>query len=147
MKILFICTGNTCRSPLAELYVAHQLAGLPVEVASAGLTTRGGSAISVASRHILDRYGIDASAFRSQPATPELLASCDLIIAVSEAHCAILRQIIPQKADSIRLLSEFSGGNHDIPDPYGGNQASYDKIFAVMKPSLDGVVAFAKGRL
>ncbi len=147
MKILFICTGNTCRSPLAELYVAHQLAGLPVEVASAGLATWGGSPISAASRHILDRYGIDASAFRSRVVTPEMLFQSDLIIAVSEAHRARLLQIAPQKETSIRLLSEFSGGNYDIPDPYGGDQASYDKIFAVMKPSLDGVVAFVKGRL
>ncbi|MCQ2378092.1 MAG: hypothetical protein MJ016_02640 [Victivallaceae bacterium] len=138
MKVVFICTGNTCRSPMAELYVASRLKGdARFEIASAGLATYGGSRISPAAGAVLKKLGIDPSFFRSRPATLEMLRSSDLVVAVI--------QTVPEKAPAIRLLAEFSGGDADVPDPFGGDQSTYDHIFAVMRPSLDGLVDYLKG--
>ena len=146
MKILFVCTGNTCRSPLAALYVKKQLENDPrFEIRSAGLATFGGSRISEASAVILRRFGIDATAFRSRQATRELLRTSDLIVTVTEAHRAHLAQIVPEKIPVLRLLAGVGGNTADIPDPYGGDQASYDRIFSVMRPALDGLVQYLKG--
>ena len=89
MNVLFVCTGNTCRSPLAEALTRHLLTERKVEgvtVASAGTGAWLGAPASEGSYLVALEDGVDLSAHRAQPLTPELAANADLILTMSRSH-------------------------------------------------------------
>jgi protein-tyrosine-phosphatase len=106
--ILFVCTGNTCRSPLAE-GLFRQLAqqeGLEVEIRSAGVSAADGAPISAHSSHILQSRGIDAQG-RSNALTPEWTEWADLILAMTSGHKQAIIRRHPEAAGKVYTLKEF----------------------------------------
>lgn len=115
MDIVFVCTGNTCRSPLAEGYLKSlNLKG--VNVKSRGIFADG-SPVSENSAEIAKEYGFDISSHISSPLTPEDLGA-DMIICMTASH----KEMLKAMGANEKKLSVLSGG---ISDPFGGNLSVY----------------------
>lgn len=143
MRILFICTGNTCRSPMAAGYFRHLL-GLhgrsDVEVISAGTFAGAGEPASAAAVRTMREYGVDLSGHRSTPLTPERIREADLIITLTAAHRRHVGSMSASALAKTRDLLSF-GGSGDVGDPFGGGGADYADCFQSMKAALDTLFA------
>ncbi len=130
--VLFVCTGNTCRSPLAEglckKLLADRLGCAPAElprhgyvVHSAGLAAASGEQAAAEAVRTAQEFGADLTGHLSRPLTPELLARADLLVVMTRQHLSFLSRLGPLAPPS-RLLSADGG---DIDDPLGGDQEVY----------------------
>ena len=149
MHILFICTGNTCRSPMAEGYFRSLVEneGLSdVQVSSAGTYASNGDAPSPHSVRTLQEYGIDISDQHSTRLTRELVKESDLIIAMTESHRMFVGQLDPSALKKTKLLGEYSPRGDDVADPFGGDADVYSFCFSTMKPSLENLLTEVKKR-
>ncbi len=127
-NVLFICTGNVCRSPMAE-GLLRSMAGDRVRVASAGLGAGHGQPPSAHAVEVLRREGVDISGIRSQPVSPELLEWADYIFTMTRDHLDMLLLLFPEMAPKTRLLrfeDAAKGGRMDVTDPIGGTRETYE---------------------
>lgn len=134
MKVIFVCKGNTCRSPLAEGLFKDKLQKLNidgVEVTSAGLAAFAGDEVSVNSVNAAKNYGVDISAHRARPLSPYELED-SLIFCLGASHYNALAPFV----DKDRLFIMGKG----ISDPYGGTQEIYDRCAEEICQALDGVL-------
>lgn len=144
MKVMFICTGNTCRSPLAEGMLRRMLADRHVDgvtVSSAGTGAWAGAPASEGSYLVALEDGVDLSAHRAQPLTPELAASADLILTMSRSHRQRLNEL--GLGDRTFLLGEYAGRSGtaaEVDDPYGGSLSDYRDTYLQLKELLGAVV-------
>lgn len=141
--ILFVCTGNICRSPMAERLMRHFLSGKKdISVASAGVSAQSGSAASQAAVIALAEEGIDLRDFRSQPVTEELLSRSTHVITMTRDHKRLLTLFFPEHESKIRLLGEFTRSGGDVPDPIGQGVPIYKRCRDVMKSALSQILTF-----
>ena len=140
MRVLLVCTGNTCRSPMAscllrkgwdEHRAAHGWG--PLEIASAGLAAAPGEQASAQAIHAMAELGLDLQSHRSQPISASLVESSDLILVMTEGHRNALLNRWPQLADKIDLLSHGQG---EVSDPFGGSLATYQQCARQMQHYL-----------
>ena len=142
MKVLFVCTGNTCRSPMAEGYFRHlcnQAGRDDIVVDSAGTFAPEGGLPSPQSVQTLKTIGVDISELRSQPLSKALLDSCDVIATMTESHRYNIGQISPKALAKTKRLLEYADDFRDVADPYGGSVADYNACFAEMRSALDNL--------
>ena len=119
LRVLFVCSGNTCRSPMAAaLFSAMgKESALPIQASSAGLAAFAGEEASAFAQQAMAQIGLDLSSHRSRPVTPYLLEESDLIVCMTQAH----RRALLPFVDPEKLLLPPGG----IPDPFGGDLAVY----------------------
>lgn len=126
MKILFVCTGNTCRSAMAAAMM-NDIAvknDLDILIDSAGVFAEiGGRATDEAVRAMAKRE-IDLTSHRTKPLTDELIDMADLILVMTAAHKQLIDGIARGKA---KTLLEYAGYDGDIPDPFGGDDEEYEE--------------------
>jgi protein-tyrosine-phosphatase len=123
MNILIVCTGNTCRSPMAG-GLLRKIAGeqgLSVEVRTAGLASHPNGRVAEKAVAVLQESGMDISDEYSKPVTPEALAWADLVVTVQRSHAAYLLEEYPEATQKVCFLEP------DVPDPYNGSLADYRK--------------------
>lgn len=140
MNILFVCTGNTCRSPMAEGYFRHlcqKNKAKDINMKSAGVGAIDGCPASDGAMMVLKSLGIDLSEHRSQKLTASLLAWADLIVAMTQGHKDIISRKFPDFNGEIVMLKNYDRKNGDVFDPIGGDFSTYKACFSDMKQALD----------
>jgi protein-tyrosine phosphatase len=145
LHITFICSGNICRSPMAEKMFAHQIKGRgladAVRVSSAG--TGGWHAGDPADRrasHVLREHGYPTGHCAAQIDDEHLAA--DLVVALGRNHVRMLRElgVPPTKIRMLRSFDPRSAAHAlDVEDPYYGTQDDFEDVFAVIEASLPGL--------
>ncbi|MCS1352308.1 low molecular weight protein arginine phosphatase [Mechercharimyces sp. CAU 1602] len=108
-NILFVCTGNTCRSPMAEVLLKEKARkkGLHLTVHSAGVAAVSDLSMSEHAQIVLREKGLDGSGHRSQTVTTELIQAADLVLTMTMTHKEILVRSYPQYLDKIYTLREY----------------------------------------
>lgn len=131
--ILFVCTGNTCRSPLAEVLLRQKLEerGLAgVTVASAGTGAWDGAPASEGAYLVALEHGLDLSAHRARLLTRELVQGSDMVLTMARHHRARVEQL--GSGAKAHLLGEFAGRqgeDAEVRDPFGGDLEGYRETF------------------
>jgi protein-tyrosine phosphatase len=145
--VLFVCTGNTCRSPMAEALCKKLLAdrlGCAVEdlpargflVMSAGLGAIRGEPAALEAVEVAHELGADLNSHSSRPVTPELLTQADVIVGMTGSHLSAVASY-PQLVGRTRLLGGAAG---DLADPIGGDRAVYEACAGAIWQHLQGLV-------
>lgn len=149
--ILTICTGNVCRSPMAEKLLQHALAGQgtplnQIEIVSAGVAAGYGEPASVNSVTALKKVKIDLDGHKSQPLTQDLIDRAFLILGMTQSHIDTLNYHHTDLPERVHLFREFMGKDDspEIPDPYGQNYTAYAACFDSMAEAIPSLVAYLK---
>lgn len=144
MRILFVCSGNTCRSPMAAAVapVIGKRLGIPVEARSAGLFAIAGLPLSDEAAATLRDHQITPPDHRSRPVGEEDLWWADRIVAMTGDHAEALRARFPEIATKVENLSEWAG--ETISDPVGRGQQAYETAFARIERGITRLLEAAQ---
>ena len=149
--ILIVCTGNICRSPMAQGLLAHALAAQPeplrnLKVISAGVAAHTGEPISENSITALKKVGIDISHLQSQGLNQEMLNQALVVFGMTESHRAVIRQRARPAPEHLYMFREFlpPPAVHEIGDPYGGPLKLYESARDEIVEAIPSVIEFLK---
>ncbi len=149
LVILFVCTGNTCRSPMAETIArkliadrlgcrGDQLEDRGVIVQSAGLSAMSGGSAAQEAVDVMSAMGLDVSAHESQPLTGQMVRNADMIFPMTRSH---RQAILSQWPDAGRRTELLAVDQSDIPDPIGGPPEVYQRCAEQLRNEIEARVA------
>lgn len=145
MNLLFVCTGNICRSPLAEVIAraeADARGWAEVSCASAGTFAFPGQPASGPGIAVAAAHGLDLAPHASRELSLELLEWADLIIGMEASHARAAARLAPDA--SVRVMTEFLPADDDwrgagVPDPYGGDVETYEETRKLLTRAMRGL--------
>ncbi|GAA5476929.1 protein-arginine-phosphatase [Haloferula helveola] len=147
-SVLFVCTGNTCRSPMAEgLFRKAVEERGDFEVASAGVAAYPGGRVSRETEDVLRSRGISLEGFRSQPVSEGMIERSTHVFAMTDSHLQALLGMFPDHEDKFFLACEFAeipgkGIGCDVPDPIGQGPAAYADVAATLDVAIPKLIEF-----
>ena len=142
--IVFVCTGNVCRSPMAEyLLRAHPELGPGWDVCSAGLAAVFGIPASREAVDVMREKGINITAHSSRPLSNELVAAAELVVVMTADHKRMMDLLYPEAMDKVRLVKSFDpdATGKDLRDPIGMSHDVYRAIRNEIEQALPGLLA------
>jgi protein arginine phosphatase len=143
--ILFVCSGNICRSPMAEYLLRDRLGPRAKwEVRSAGISAISGFPASRPGVIAMKELGIDMSEHQSQPVSRELIDAAKVIVVMTASHRDQLRAMHKGVIDKVFLLKSFCDKNTkgDVEDPIGSSDGMYREIRDEIGEALPGLISF-----
>jgi protein-tyrosine phosphatase len=131
LNILFVCTGNTCRSPMAEQIFNHQARDLSAHATSAGLDAQEGSPINPHAEEALNGLGYSPTEHSSKLLSIEAVEAADVILTFTQSQKIELGQRFPAANGKVFTISEYANAGlseiEDVPDPYGKSAVVYQE--------------------
>jgi protein-tyrosine phosphatase len=149
--ILFVCTGNICRSPTAHALLMHKAraAGIHLEVDSAAISDEErGNPPDPRSVAEAKRRGIAMHVHAARQVRKSDFERFDFLIGMTAQHCAALRRLAPAgTGHKVHLFTEFAEGiEGDVPDPWYGGQQDFIEVFDLIDHGVDGLLATLEAR-
>jgi protein-tyrosine phosphatase len=148
MQMIFVCTGNTCRSPLAEAAwhdltkdKQKQVKGL--QVTSSGLAPRIGEPASSQTVAIAQKWGVDLSGHRARQLDPDVARDVEWLIVMTNEQAEAIKEVYKVKDERLMLLGSFCNDaeyEDDIADPHGGSREAYETCAAHIRCGVEGLV-------
>jgi protein-tyrosine-phosphatase len=145
-SVLVVCTGNSCRSPMAHGMLADMLEGTPAFVCSAGTDAPVGNAATAAAVQAMREAGLDLTRHRAQQLEPEMIQAADLVLVMENYHRERVVELVPDAAGRTRLLLSFVGRDEEVGDPLGGPIEVYRRTLEQMRPALERVAREVRQR-
>lgn len=133
-NILVLCTGNICRSPIAEAVLLERLKGRGIEVRSAGTAALIGEPADPLAVEVSRTHGLDLSAHRGQQATTPLLQASDLVLVMTREHADWVHSRLPALRGRVQLLGRWR--NEEIADPYGHAKAAFEAAYGQIEAAV-----------
>jgi protein-tyrosine-phosphatase len=153
-SILFVCSANQCRSPMAEALFKSILDEAELSddwrVESAGVWAYSGERATPSARRVMQERGLDIEDHRSQPVTEELLSQFDLVLVMESRHAEALHNQFPAYTDRVKLFSTLVGQKEDIDDPVMGTLDTYraaaGELVDILQRGYDRILEWTAAR-
>jgi len=139
--VLFVCTGNICRSPMAAGFLydkaVREKGDGHLRIRSAGIWALEDQMASAYARQVMAEHDLDINAHRGRTLTQAEVDKADLILVMSTRHADAIARNFQESTDKVHLLSEMAGPPYDVKDPYGGSLPEYRHTAAELADLID----------
>jgi protein-tyrosine phosphatase len=144
-NVLFVCTGNTCRSPIAEQIFNQQARDLSALATSAGLDAKEGSPINPQASHALNQLGFSTTEHSSRLISAEAIGQADVVLVFTQDQKNELAERFPAAIGKLFTISEYANGAvQDVPDPYGKSEEVYQETAETINALVKVIVSSIK---